>query len=803
MGHVDELADSDFGDGDRSRDLSDHVAQHLRLLSMDDRDTDNAETLRDLAQLQDRKELLDDIFTLASDHPLAIGSLFLAYNEVLKHSSGGQDAVVIAQLRRICAQPGRSWDEKCDSLRHHYEQALASSREHRERHILDLYRAQALKLRRENLLKDAFLRLRETATYTRKLRGIAKRQEAEFIVRRVAQKIRFVNEEVLRLQSTSLGFRHYSLRQRVLVDWANKARTRVLLNDRADRQLRLSLMDRTLGWWLTKTRMVSDNLEQAEQWDEVRLLSKHLFRTTTEASVSKLRAQKHDTVRKKVFTAWRWNAAQASVDYHNGLLHYNKVCRKRHWDKLISAKTELEKHVSSADRFHGENVLPKFFGAWKTATDVSVQKNQLLAKHLQNVALDIFNTWREALLLKMEAKRFRKHSLLHSGVKTLTLGLKTRLFRKKTASDLTARITTMWRFKSRARLTSRVNNGVMAESILSHWRKITADREHNRTVRFRKLSLELEKRKTRRFLHIWRDHLEDVAEEVNQADCFRRKKLLTQGVAKLGGSIGQIAVNYNKADAAYDKSVARRVLHSWLEKMTHQRETRLEEKVAVFHAVQNEESMKRALSRWVSASVKVSEDLAVAEDLFIEKDLLTMKEIFDYWLDLARNTRGLVEDAAQIDSKRVLNATFSSWLFKTQRVEYFDNAAAEMRTKFLRKTQRQSVRKWRLRTLRMMQNQRTATDFEERRNSRLAGPYFKKWLDKHRSSKEGGPFLSDEAVSYHEIRELHGFETPLRSSRRPPASIRLSRLRQDPSTPRKLLAPLLKKQLDETNQYTI
>ncbi|SEI32087.1 YALIA101S02e09186g1_1 [Yarrowia lipolytica] len=762
-------------------------------------------TVVDLQLIQQQQTLFYDIFSRASEHSdtLSVVTLYLAYNTVLKQSNLPQDAWVIRTLRRVCAQEGRSWEEKFRNLNDTYIKYVERQEQEEKRARDALYESQALGLRRRNLLINTFHKLKAECKYRRKLRALARKMDTLTLKKQSLQTIKIFNAKLRHRHTLSKMFRERELKRGFLSIMRNTTQTVLQDSEAAYNLYVLKTLEDTFGWWKAKTQTVVRNQHIALGFYNDMLLSRCLNGLKLGATTSKLINARDGETKRKVWEAWRWNAAKSNFEYHEATKHSASVVLNKHWTKLVLAKANIDRHNLSAQRFYKANAFIKFFHMWRKATKMVTQKDALVAKTNETLAKNVLDAWRASLLLKLEAKRFRKHSLLHLGLTAFTIGLKTQAVQRRRGDDLKYRILTMWRFKSRARLTSRVNNGVMAKTILVHWRQVTAERIDSRTMMFQKKTMELNQKIAHRFLNIWRDHLEDVALDMSRAHQHYRNGLLTLGFSKISTVFNKMHDMYSEAEDLRNRNVGKSFLKYWRTNMETKRSRRHEEEVREFRAHRDHQIAITAFSRWRLAKNKVEEDMAVAEDLFIEKDMLTMKEIFDHWRFLSEQSRGLVEDASAINDKRLLNAHFSSWLFKAERADLFSKAANDTRTKNLKKIQRQHVRKWRLRTLRMIQNQRTAEDFEKKRDSRLAEPYFKKWLNKCREKTGFGPTLSDEAVNYHEIREMHGFETPLRSSRRPPTSIRMSRLRQDPSTPRTLLAPLLRKQLDNVNQQTI
>ncbi|KAG5360042.1 hypothetical protein CJU90_5897 [Yarrowia sp. C11] len=759
----------------------------------------------DLQLIQQQQTLFYDIFNRAADHSdvLSVATLYLAYNTVLKRSNRPQDAWVIRTLRRVCAQEGGSWEEKFRNLNDTYIKYVERQEQEEKRAQDALYESRALGLRRRNLLFNAFHKLKTEFKYRRKLRSLARRMDALSLKRQSLHAIGAFNAKLRHQHDLSKMFRERKLKHEMLGVMRNATRSVLQDNEAAYNLSVLKTLEDTFRWWRTKTQTIVRDKEMAQEFYNEMLLSKCLGDLKLGATASRVINARDNETMKRVWDAWRWNAAKSSFEFHEATKHSANSTMRKYWGKLVVAKKDIDRHDVRAQRFYRANAFIKFFLMWRTATKMTIQENTLVAKTNEVLAKKVLESWRAALLLKLEAKRFRKHSLLHLGLTAFTIGLKTQAVQQRRDDDLKHRIVTMWRFKSRARLTSRVNNGVMAKTILVHWRQVTTERIESRVVMFEKKTIELNQRIAKRFLNIWRDHLEDIALDMSSANHHHRTSLLALGFSKISAVSAKIQDSYAEADRVCKRNVGKSFLRYWRSNMEARRNLRHEDQIREFRSHRDRENAAAALLKWRRAKSKVEEDMAVAEDLFVEKDMLTMKEILDHWRLLTDQSRGLMEDASAINDKRLLNAHFSSWGFKAERAELFSKAANDTQTKHLRKLQRQHIRKWRLRTLRMIQNQRTAEDFEKKRDSRLAEPYFKKWLNRCREKTGFGPALSEEAVNYHEIREMHGFETPLRSSRRPPTSIRMSRLRQDPSTPRTLLAPLLRKQLDNVNQQTI
>lgn len=759
----------------------------------------------DLQLIQQQQTLFYDIFNRAADQSdaLSVATLYVAYNTVLKQSNHPQDAWVIRTLRRVCAQEGRSWEEKFRNLNDTYIKYVERQEQEEKRARDAQHESQALGLRRRNLLINAFHKLKAESKYRRKLRSLARRMDAVSLKKQSLQAMKVFDAKLLRQRALSKMFRERELKRGFFS--VVRGRTQTVLDDKeaAYNMYVLKILEDTFGWWRAKTQKVVRNHDIAQGFYNDMLLSKCLSDLKLGATTAKLTNARDSQMTKNVWEAWRWNAAKSCFDYHKAKNHSSTVVLNKYWGKLVVAKADIDRHNLSAQRFHKANAFIKFFHMWRTATKMVIQENTVVAKTNETLAKSILDSWRAALLLKLEANRFRKHSLLHLGLTAFTIGLKTQALKQRRDDDLKHRIVTMWRFKSRARLTSRVNNGVMAKTILVHWRQVTAERVESRALLFEQKTKEMNQKIASRFLNVWGCHLEDVAVDLTRADHHYRLKLLSLGFAKMDAVSRKMHGMYSEAEELCDRNIGKSFLQYWRSNMEAKRNSRHEDEIREFCAQRDRQLTKTAFGKWRLAKNKVEDDMAVAEDLFVEKDVLTMKEIFDHWRLQSEQSRGLLEDASAINDRRLLNAHFSSWLFKAERAELFSKAANDTRSKNLKKLQRQHVRKWRLRTLRMIQNQRTAEDFEKKRDSRLAEPYFKRWLNRCREKTGFGPALSDEAVNYHEIREMHGFETPLRSSRRPPTSIRMSRLRQDPSTPRTLLAPLLRKQLDNVNQQTI
>lgn len=759
----------------------------------------------DLQLIQQQQTLFYDIFNRAADQSdtLSVATLYVAYNTVLKQSNHPQDAWVIRTLRRVCAQEGRSWEEKFRNLNDTYIKYVERQEQEEKRARDAQHEFQALGLRRRNLLINAFHKLKAESKYRRKLRSLARRMDAVSLKKQSLQAMRVFNAKLLRQRALSKMFRERELKRGFFS--VVRGRTQTVLEDKEAgyNMYVLKILEDTFGWWRAKTQTVVRNHDIAQGFYNDMLLSKCLSDLKLGATTAKLTNARDSQMTKNVWEAWRWNAAKSCFDYHKAKNHSSAVVLSKYWGKLAVAKADIDRHNLSAQRFHKANAFIKFFHMWRTATKMVIQENTVVAKTNETLAKSILDAWRAALLLKLEANRFRKHSLLHLGLTTFTIGLKTQALKQRRGDDLKHRIVTMWRFKSRARLTSRVNNGVMAKTILVHWKQVTAERVESRALLFEQKTKEMNQKIASRFLNVWGCHLEDVAVDLARADHHYRLKLLSLGFGKMDAVSQKMHGIFSEAEDLCDRNVGKSFLQYWRSNMEAKRDSRHEDEIREFCSQRNRQRTKIAFGKWRLAKNKVEDDMAVAEDLFVEKDVLTMKEIFDHWRLQSEQSRGLIEDASAINDRRLLNAHFSSWLFKAERAELFSKAANDTRSKNLKKLQRQHVRKWRLRTLRMIQNQRTAEDFEKKRDSRLAEPYFKRWLNRCREKTGFGPALSDEAVNYHEIREMHGFETPLRSSRRPPTSIRMSRLRQDPSTPRTLLAPLLRKQLDNVNQQTI
>ncbi|KAG5363298.1 hypothetical protein CJU89_2468 [Yarrowia sp. B02] len=759
----------------------------------------------DLQLIQQQQTLFYDIFNRAANHSddLNVAVLYLAYNAVLKESNRSQDAWVLKTLRRVCAQEGRSWEERFRNVNDTYIKYVERQEQEEKRARDALLDAQANSLRRRNLLINNFHRLKSEAKYRRKLRSLARQVHATALKRQYFGTIMAFITKLRHQQSLSKMFRERELKRGFFSIMRNSTKTVLQDSEEAYSLYVLKTLEDVFGWWKAKTQTVVRNQHIAEGLYNEVLLSKCMDDLRIGATTSKLVNSRDKQTASKVFEAWRWNAAKSRFDFHEAKKHSSGMVIHKYWDKLIAAKSDIDRHNLNAQRFHKANAFIKYFHQWRSATKMVIQENSLVAKTNETLAKNVLDSWRAALLLRLEAKRFRQHSLLHLGLTAFIIGLKTQAIKQRRDDDLKHRIVTMWRFKSRARLTSRVSNGVMAKTILVHWRQVAADRAESRALLFEQKTMELNQKIAGRFLNIWRDHLEDEAYDITRANDHHRKNLLTFGFGKMDNASRRLQEIHSEAEEVCNRNVGKSFLKDWRANMEVKRKLRHEDKIREFHAHRDNQIKLLAFSKWRVAKNRVEDDMAVAEQLFVEKDVLTMREIFDHWRLLSEQSKGLVEDAAAINDKRLLNAHFSSWWFKAERTQLFTKAANDTRTKNLKKIQRQHVRKWRLRTLRMIQNQRTADDFEKKCDSRLVEPYFNTWLNKYREKSGFGPALSDEAVNYHEIREMHGFETPLRSSRRPPTSIRMSRLRQDPSTPRTLLAPLLRKQLDNVNQQTI
>lgn len=759
----------------------------------------------DLQLIQQQQTLFYDIFNRAADHSdtLSVAILYLAYNTVLKQSNRPQDAWVIRTLRRVCAQEGRSWEEKFRNLNDTYIKYVERQEQEEKRARDAQHESQALGLRRRNLLINAFHKLKAESKYRRKLRSLARKMDAVLLKKQSLQAMRVFNAKLRRQRALSMMFRERELKRGFFNILRNTTQTVVEDNEAARNMYVLKTLEDTFAWWRAKTQTVVRNQDIAQGYYNDMLLSKCLSDLKLGATTAKLMSARDRQMTKDVWDAWRWNAANSCFDYHKATDHSSTMVLNKYWGKLVVAKADIDRHNRSAQRFHKANAFIKYFHTWRTATKMVIQENTVVAKSNETLAKSILDSWRAALLLKLEAKRFRKHSLLHLGLTAFIIGVKTQALRQRRDDDLKHRIVTMWRFKSRARLTSRVNNGVMAKTILVHWRKVTAERAESRAFLFEQKTKQMNQKLVSRYFDGWGRRLEEVEEDLDRAEHHYRRKLLSMGCGKMDSLSRKIHEMYSKAEELCDRNTGKSVLQHWRSNMEAKRNLRHEDEIRDFCAHRDRQLTKIAFGKWKLAKSKVEMGMAAAQGISARKDFLTLEEIFDHWRRLSEQIRGLIGDASAINDRRLLNAQFNPWLFKAERVEAFSKIANDARTKHLKKQQRQHVRKWRLRTLRMIQNQRTAEDFEKKRDSRLAEPYFKKWLNRCREKTGFGPALSDEAVNYHEIREMHGFETPLRSSRRPPTSIRMSRLRQDPSTPRTLLAPLLRKQRDNMNQQTI
>lgn len=768
-------------------------------------DTKNDISTLDLQKIQQQQTLFYDVFERASNHSdnLSVATLYVAYNSILKESSRPQDVWVIRTLRRVCSQDGRSWEEKFRNLNDTYIKSVERKDKEERRAQEALNNAQANLVRRRNLLVSGFFKLKAEVAFRRKLTSLARKLHTKSLKGRYFHTMVTFNARLSRQQKLASMYRDRELKSGFLSIMRNTTQTVLQNNQVAHDAYVLKIMEVMFGWWRTKTRRVVRTQDIAKKFYSDILLSKCFSELQLGAAVDKLVNSRDKEMVKKVMEAWRWNAAQTRCEYHDAQLYYAGGLLRKYWGKMSTLKTAIDKHNLNAKRFYRANAFIKYFHQWKTSTHMVIQENTLVAKTNEVLAKNVLDSWRASLLLKLEAKRFRQHSLFHLGLKAFTLGLKTQAVKRRRGEDLKHRIVTMWRFKSRGRLTCRVNNGVMAKTILRHWRNVTADKVERRVVLFEHKTAVLHQKIASRFLNIWRDHLEDVAFDVARASNHHRRKLLTLGFGKMDTVANSVNDMYIEAEELCDRNLGKSFLRYWKSNMERKREARFETTTGELDYLRDDRIKQSAFLKWKEAIHRVQDQMAVAEDLFVEKDVLTMKEIFDHWRLITEQSRGLIEDAAEINDKRIMNSHFSSWLFKSQRAVYFNKAANDTRNKNLKRIQRQQVRKWRLRTLRMIQNQRTADDFQQKRDSRLMEPYFNKWLNKCRDKTGFGPALSETAVNFHEIRELHGFETPLRSSRRPPTSIRMSRLRQDPSTPRTLLAPLLRKQLDNANQQTI